>query len=62
MVNDAVTVPVSTLYGNGVLETLLLQPNGWIYARVKMENDTWINFGIMRLEDFLANSENIKKA
>lgn len=62
MLNDTVKVPVSTIYGKGILETLLVQPNGWVYARVKMENGTWINFGVMKLDELLSNSDNIKKA
>jgi hypothetical protein len=62
MIHDAIQPAVNTKYGKGILEDILVQPNGWVYARVRMENGTWINFGVMRLEEFLANTDSIKKA
>jgi len=62
MLNNAVSVPVSTRYGNGILESLHIQPDGLLYAKIKMENGIWINFVVMSHADFFSNVESIKKA
>jgi hypothetical protein len=62
MLQESIQPEVETPYGPGILESLSIQPNGYIYARIRMSDGTWKNVGVMQMDSFLSNSEGIKKA